>query len=93
MCYKQKHERTHKQKLQSQSGMQSPKRAHVRTQTRVRAHILSHACACNHLTLILYKVLDKSISANGNTKTYLTVNYKGRGRGQGTEVRKGAPAR
>ena len=45
------------------------------------------------ITLILYhftlKVLDKSISADGNTKTNVSVNYKGRGREQGTEVREG----
>ncbi len=41
----------------------------------------------DRLTLILYKVLDKSISADGKTKTDVTVNYKGRGGGQGTEVR------
>jgi hypothetical protein len=34
-------------------------------------------------------VLDKSISADGNTKTDVTVNYKGRGGEQGTEVREG----
>jgi hypothetical protein len=31
----------------------------------------------NRLTLILYKVLDKSISADLNTKTNVTVNHKG----------------
>jgi hypothetical protein len=41
------------------------------------------------LTLILYKVLDKRISADGNTKANVAVNYKGRGREQGTEVREG----
>ena len=43
----------------------------------------------NCLTLILYKVLDKSISVDENTKTNVAVNYKGRGREQGTEVREG----
>jgi hypothetical protein len=43
----------------------------------------------NCLTIILYKVLDKSISADGNTKTNVAVNYKGRGGEQGTEVREG----
>ena len=31
----------------------------------------------NFLTLSLYKVLDKRISANGNPKANVTVNYKG----------------
>ena len=31
----------------------------------------------NHLKLILYKVLDNSISADVNTKTNVTVNHKG----------------
>jgi hypothetical protein len=31
----------------------------------------------NRLTLILYKALDKSISADLNTKTNVTVNHKG----------------
>jgi len=35
------------------------------------------------------KVLDKSISAEVNTKTNEAVNYKGRGREQETEVREG----
>jgi hypothetical protein len=43
----------------------------------------------NGLTLILYKVLDKSISADGNTKANVAVNHKRRGREQGTEVRGG----
>jgi hypothetical protein len=43
----------------------------------------------NCLTLILYKVLDKSISADGNTKANVAVNHKRRGREQGTEVREG----
>jgi hypothetical protein len=44
----------------------------------------------NGLTLILYKVLDKSISADGNPKANLAVvNHKRRGREQGTEVREG----
>jgi hypothetical protein len=38
----------------------------------------------NCLTLILYKVLHKSIIADGNTKANVAVNYKGRGREQGT---------
>ena len=43
----------------------------------------------NGLTLILYKVLDKSISADGNPKANAAVNHKRRGREQGTEVREG----
>ncbi len=43
----------------------------------------------NGLTLILYKVLDKSISAVGNTKANVAVNHKRRGREQGTEVHEG----
>jgi hypothetical protein len=43
----------------------------------------------NCLTLIFYKVLDKSICADGNTKANVAVHYKGRGREQGTEVREG----
>jgi hypothetical protein len=43
----------------------------------------------NCLTLILYIVLDKSISADGNTKANVAVNHKRRGREQGTEVREG----
>jgi hypothetical protein len=43
----------------------------------------------NGLTLILYKVLDKSISADGNPKSNIAVNLKRRGRGQGTEVHEG----
>ncbi len=43
----------------------------------------------NGLTLILYKVLDKSISADGNPKANVAVNHKRRGREQGTEVREG----
>ena len=41
----------------------------------------------NCLTLILDKMLDKSIS--GNPKSNVAVNYKGCGRKQGTEVREG----
>jgi len=41
------------------------------------------------LTLILYKVLDKSISADGNPKANVAVNHKRRGREQGTKVREG----
>ena len=47
-------------------------------------HVL-HNC----LTLILYKVLDKSISADGNPKANVAVNHKRRRREQGTEVREG----
>ena len=43
----------------------------------------------NCLTLILYHVLDKSISADGNTQANVAVNHKRRGREQGTEVREG----
>jgi hypothetical protein len=43
----------------------------------------------NGLTLILYKVLDKSTSADGNPKANVAVNHKRRGREQGTEVREG----
>ena len=45
----------------------------------------------NCLTLILYKVLDKSISADGNPKANVAVSYKRRGSApqQGTEVREG----
>jgi hypothetical protein len=43
----------------------------------------------NFLTIFLYKVLDKSISANGNPKANVSVIYKGRGGEQGTEVCEG----
>ena len=43
----------------------------------------------NGLILILYKVLDKSNSADGNPKPNVAVNLKGRGREQGTEVHEG----
>jgi hypothetical protein len=43
----------------------------------------------NFLTLFLYKVLDKSVSANGNPKANVAVIYKGRGGEQGTEVCEG----
>jgi hypothetical protein len=43
----------------------------------------------NGLTLILYKVLDKSISADGNPEANVAVNHQRRGRGQGTEVPEG----
>jgi hypothetical protein len=43
----------------------------------------------NCLTLILYKGLDKSISADGNTKANVAVNHKRRGREQGNELREG----
>jgi hypothetical protein len=38
---------------------------------------------------ILDKMLDKSISTDGNPKSNVAVNYKGCGRKQGTEVREG----
>jgi hypothetical protein len=37
----------------------------------------------------LHQVLDKSISADGNTKTNVAVNHKGRGGEQGAEVQEG----
>ena len=43
----------------------------------------------NCLTLVLHKMLDKGISADGNPKSNVAVNYKGCGRKQGTEVREG----
>ena len=43
----------------------------------------------NGLTRILYKVLGKSISADGNPKSNVAVNLKRRGRVQGTEVHEG----
>jgi hypothetical protein len=43
----------------------------------------------NFLTLFLYKVLDKSVSANGNPRANVVVIYKGRGGEQGTEVCEG----
>ncbi len=43
----------------------------------------------NCLTLILDKMLDKSISADGNPKSNVAVNYKGCRRKRGTEVREG----
>jgi hypothetical protein len=43
----------------------------------------------NCLTLILDKMLDKSISTYGNPKSNVAVNYKGCGRKQGTGVREG----
>jgi len=43
----------------------------------------------NFLTLFLYKVLDKSVSANGNPKANVAVIYKGLGGEQGTEVCEG----
>ena len=43
----------------------------------------------NGLTLVLYKVLDKSISPDGNPKSNVAVNLKRRGREQGTEVHEG----
>jgi hypothetical protein len=43
----------------------------------------------NFLTLFLYKVLDKSISANGNPKANVSVIYKGLGGEQRTEVCEG----
>ena len=41
------------------------------------------------LTLFLYKVLDKSVSANGNPKAKVAVVYKGLGGEQRTEVCEG----
>ena len=43
----------------------------------------------NFLTLFRYKVLDKSVSANGNPKANVTVVYKGLGGEQRTEVGEG----
>ncbi len=43
----------------------------------------------NFLALFLYKVLDKSVSANGNPKANVAVIYKGLGGEQGTEVCEG----
>jgi hypothetical protein len=43
----------------------------------------------NFLTLFLYKVLDKSVSANGNPKANVAVIYKGLGGEQGTDVSEG----
>ena len=43
----------------------------------------------NFLTLFLYKVLDISVSANGNPKTKVAVVYKGLGGEQRTEVGEG----
>ena len=43
----------------------------------------------NFLTLFLYKVLDKSVSANGNPKAKVAVVYKGLGGEQRTEVCEG----
>ena len=43
----------------------------------------------NFLTLFLHKVLDKSVSANGNPKANVAVIYKGLGGEQGTEVCEG----
>ena len=43
----------------------------------------------NVLTLFLYKVLDKSVSANGNPKAKVAVVYKGLGGEQRTEVGEG----
>ena len=40
----------------------------------------------NFRTLFLYKVLDKSVSANGNPKSNVAVIYKGLGGEQGTEA-------
>ena len=42
------------------------------------------------VTFILYKVLDKRISADGNTKADVAVNHKGRRREQGTDSDGGA---
>ena len=43
----------------------------------------------NFLTLFLYKVLDKNVSANGNPKSNVAVIYKSLGGEQGTEVSEG----
>jgi hypothetical protein len=43
----------------------------------------------NFLTLFLYKVLDKNVSANGNPKANVAVIYKSLGGEQGTEVCEG----
>jgi len=43
----------------------------------------------NCLTLILHKMLDKGISADGNPKANVAVNHKARRREQRTEVIKG----
>ena len=43
----------------------------------------------NFLTLFLYRVLDKRVSANVNPKANVTVIYKGLGGEQGTEVCEG----
>ena len=43
----------------------------------------------NFLTLFLYKVLNKSVSANGNPKAKVAVVYKGLGGEQRTEVCEG----
>ena len=43
----------------------------------------------NCLTFILDKLLDRSMSAYGNSKTNVTVNYKVHEGEQGTEVREG----
>ena len=43
----------------------------------------------NFLTLFLYKVLEKSVSANGNPKANVAVVYKGLGGEQRTEVCEG----
>jgi len=43
----------------------------------------------NFLTLFRYKVLDKSVSANGNPKANVAVVYKGLGGEQRTEVGEG----
>ena len=43
----------------------------------------------NFLTLFLYKVLDKRVSANGNPKFNVAVIYKSLGGEQGTEVCEG----
>jgi hypothetical protein len=43
----------------------------------------------NFLTLSLYKVLDKRISANGNPTANVAVDYEGLGGEQGTDVCEG----
>jgi len=43
----------------------------------------------NCLTIILHKMLDKGISADGNSEAHVAVNHKGRRREQRTEMIKG----
>ncbi len=46
----------------------------------------------NCLTLILYKMLDKIINADGNPEANVAVNHQGISREQGAEVLKGRSA-